>query len=147
MKAEQLHEQTTKQLFNPGPTAKLAHQSPKKSKMTPHLSQNQKSYKSTSLGYSNLLATTIYHPQTLSGSQAQNGRGPKLCHGKATKLGTVENKSCSTTLVYLKTVFEPYTHARYSPSEAQKVNNNPTFKSKSKVINKGNIKIESCSIT
>jgi len=41
MKVVQLDEQTPKQLSNPTPTPKIAHQGPKTSKMTPKLSQNQ----------------------------------------------------------------------------------------------------------
>ena len=43
MKAVQLYEQTPKQFSNQTPTPKIAHQGPKKSKMTPKLSQNQMS--------------------------------------------------------------------------------------------------------
>ena len=39
----QLHEQTLKQCLDPSPTPKIARQGPKKSKMTPKLSQNQMS--------------------------------------------------------------------------------------------------------
>ena len=43
MKMVQLHEQTPKQYLNSIPTPKIAHLGPKKSKITPELSQNQKS--------------------------------------------------------------------------------------------------------
>ena len=43
MKVTQLHEQNPKQFLNPTPTPKLAHQGPKKSKMTKKLSQIQMS--------------------------------------------------------------------------------------------------------
>ena len=43
MKVVQLHEQTPKQLANPTPTPKPAHESPKKTKMTPKLIQIQMS--------------------------------------------------------------------------------------------------------
>ena len=42
MKIVQLYELIPKQFMNPTPTAKIAHYGPKKSKMTPKLSQNQK---------------------------------------------------------------------------------------------------------
>ena len=41
MKVVQLHKQTPKQLSNPTPAPKIAHQGTKKSKMTPKLSKNQ----------------------------------------------------------------------------------------------------------
>ena len=43
MKVIQLHEQTPKQFLNPSTAPKIARQGPKKSKMTPKLSQNQMS--------------------------------------------------------------------------------------------------------
>ena len=43
MKVCQLHKQTPKQLWSTTPTPTIAHQGTKKSKMTPELSQNQKS--------------------------------------------------------------------------------------------------------
>ena len=42
MKVIQLHEETLKQLSNPTLTQKIAHYCPKKSKMAPKLSQNQR---------------------------------------------------------------------------------------------------------
>ena len=43
MKIEQIYEQTPKQFLDPTQTTKTAHQGPKKSKVTPKLSQNQMS--------------------------------------------------------------------------------------------------------
>ena len=43
MKVVQLHEQIPKQFMNPSTAPKIARQGPKKSKMTPKLSQNQMS--------------------------------------------------------------------------------------------------------
>ena len=43
MKVVQLHEKTPKQHLKPNLTLKSAHYSPNKSKITPELSQNQKS--------------------------------------------------------------------------------------------------------
>ena len=43
MKVVQLHEQTPKQFSNPTTTPKIAHQGPNKTKMTPKISQNQRS--------------------------------------------------------------------------------------------------------
>ena len=47
--------------------------------------------------------------------------------------GTIENKSCSTTWVDPKIVFEPYPDQKNSPLGPQKVKNDPKNKSKSKV--------------
>ena len=41
MKVVQLHEQNPKQFLNPSPTPRKAYYGPKKSKMTPKLSQNK----------------------------------------------------------------------------------------------------------
>ena len=41
MKVVQLHELTPKHLMNPAPTPKIAHEGPKKSKITPKLCNNQ----------------------------------------------------------------------------------------------------------
>ena len=43
IKVVQVHEQNPKHFLNPNPTPKMAHQGPKKSKLTPKLSQNQMS--------------------------------------------------------------------------------------------------------
>ena len=42
-KVVSLHKKTPKQFLNPTPTPKIADKGPKKSKMTPKLSQNQMS--------------------------------------------------------------------------------------------------------
>ena len=72
---------------------------------------------------------------------------PKL--SKNQKLEIKENieKSCPTTLLDLKTVFEPYPDLKNSPLGLQKVQNNPKIRSNSKVRIEG-IKVnESCSTT
>ena len=57
----------------------------------------------------------------------------------------IENKSCSTTWVDSKTVFEPYSDSKNRPLEPQKVKNDPKIKSNSKVRIEWSIEKESCS--
>ena len=59
--------------------------------------------------------------------------------------GTIENKSCSTTWVDPKKVFESFPKPKNSPLGHQKVKNDPKIKSKSNVRIEGNIKNENCS--
>ena len=61
--------------------------------------------------------------------------------------GTIENKSCSTTWVDLKTVFEPYPEPKDSPLGPQKIKNDCKIKLKSKVRIEGNIENKSYSTT
>ena len=61
--------------------------------------------------------------------------------------GNIENESCSTTQVDLKTAFEPFPNPKNSPLGPQKVKNDPKNKSKSNVRIEGNIENESCSST
>ena len=61
--------------------------------------------------------------------------------------GTIENKSCSTTLVDPKKVIESFSNPKYSPLGPQKVKNDPPIKSKSNVRIQGNLENESCSTT
>ena len=58
-----------------------------------------------------------------------------------------EDKSCSTTSVDPKTVFEYYLEPKNSPLGSQKVKNNAKMKSQSKVRIERNIEDKSCSTT
>ena len=57
----------------------------------------------------------------------------------------IENKSCLTTWVQPKTVFEPYPDFKNSPLGPQKVKNNHKIESKSNVRIERNKENESCS--
>ena len=50
-------------------------------------------------------------------------------------IGSIENKSCSTTWLDPKKDFEPYPNPKSSPLGLQKVKNNPKIKSNSKSPN------------
>ena len=52
---------------------------------------------------------------------------PKSQKSKVGMKGTIENKSCSSTYVDPKTVFEPYPDPKISPLGPQKVKNYPNF--------------------
>ena len=58
-----------------------------------------------------------------------------------------ENKSCSTTWVDPKTVFEPFHNPKNSSLGPQKVKNDPKIKPKSNVRIERNKENESCSTT
>ena len=66
---------------------------------------------------------------------------------KVTIEGTIENKSCSTTWVDSKIVFEPYHDPKYRPFGPPKVKNDPKIKSTSKVRFEEIIEKKSCSTT
>ena len=59
----------------------------------------------------------------------------------------IENKSCLTTGVQPKTVFEPYPDFKNSSVGPQKVQNDPKIKSKSNFRFERNMENESCSTT
>ena len=59
----------------------------------------------------------------------------------------MQNKSCSTMCVDLKTVFEPFLNPKNSPLGPKKVKNDANIKSKSNVRIERKIEDESCSNT
>ena len=61
--------------------------------------------------------------------------------------GTIENKSCSTTLVDPKTVFKSHPDPKNSLLGPLKVKKDPKIKSKSNVRIEGNVENENCSTT
>ena len=59
--------------------------------------------------------------------------------------GTTDNKSCSTTWVDTKAVFENESNTKNSPIVLKNVKNNPKIKAKSKIRYWGTIENKSCS--
>ena len=125
MKVIQLHEPTPKQFSNPTPTQKIAPQSPKKSKMTPKLSQNQMSElkKRRKRKLFNYMSRSKNRFRTLPQPQKQPIRAPKIKNDPKIKQKksnirieeNIQNESCSTTWVHPKTVFEPFLNHINSP--------------------------------
>ena len=70
---------------------------------------------------------------------------PKIRSSKVSIEVTKENKSCSTTWVDPKRVFEPYPDPKDSPLGPQKVKDYAKIKSKIKVRIKRTIENKSCS--
>ena len=107
MKAVQLHEQTRKQCMNPSPTPKIARQDPKKSKMTPKLSQNQmsaleetKKMKVVQLHEQtpNQLLNPTPIPKIARQGPKKSKKDPKIESKSNVRIErNEENESCSTT--------------------------------------------------
>ena len=111
MKVVKLHEQTLKQCMNPSPTPKIAPQGPKKSKMTPKLSQNQTS----ELKETKKMKVVKLHEQTPK--QLSN----LLIYDPIKQiLGNKENESCSATLVDPKSVYEPFQNPKIAHQSPKK---------------------------
>ena len=152
MKVCQLHKYTPKQLWSPTPTPTIPHQGTKKSKMTPELSQNQKSELKKTQKIKGVRLQEYNQKQVLNPTPtpkiAHQGRKSQKLPQKKSKSKvrievTIENKSCSITGTDPKISFEPYPDPKNSPLGSQIVPNYPKVRSKSKVRIEENVKNKS----